>query len=145
MRLGFYLSAGQPVERVLPLIARAAKRAGERMLVVAGDDALLARLDQALWEECADAFLGHGRADQPHAGRQPLLLSRACEPVNGARFIAFADGQWREEGEQFERAFLLFDEVGRDAAREVWRRFLRRDDVEREFHELEDGRWVRKG
>ena len=38
MRLGFYLSGNQPVERVLPLIARAALGQGQRLLVVSGDD-----------------------------------------------------------------------------------------------------------
>ena len=60
-RLGFYLSGEQPVERVLPLIARAAKRAGQRMLVVAGDADLLERLDKALWEQFPEDFLAHDR------------------------------------------------------------------------------------
>ena len=74
-RLGFYLSGSQPVERVLPLIARAAKRGGQRMLVVAEDVDLLERLDKALWEQFPEAYLAHGRADGAPAARQPVLLS----------------------------------------------------------------------
>ena len=55
MRVGFYLAPGQPVERVLPLIARAAARAGQRMLVVADDDALL-RIDWPRGFGMAHAF-----------------------------------------------------------------------------------------
>lgn len=144
MRVGFYLSGTTPVERVLPLIARAAKRQGQRMLVVSGDDALLDRLDKALWEQCPEDFLAHGRADAPHAARQPVLLSSECAADNGAALVALADGQWREEAEQFDRALLFFDEAGRQAARGTWRLFDQREDVTREFYELDDGKWVKR-
>jgi DNA polymerase-3 subunit chi len=143
-RIGFYLSGEQPVERVLPLIARAAKRQAQPMLVVAETDAMLDRLDKALWEQCPEDFLAHGRAADPHAERQPVLLSRDCEATNGATLIALADGRWREEAERFDRALVFFDEAGREAARGVWRLFDQREGLEREFHELEDGKWVRK-
>ncbi len=144
MRIGFYLSGAHPVERVLPLIARAAKAQGQRMLVVAGDEALLDRLGAALWEQLPEDFLANGRADAPHADRQPVLLSAECTAANGAGIAALADGEWRPEAEAFERVLLFFDEGGRVAARETWRLFDQRDDVAREFHALEDGKWVRK-
>ena len=143
-RLGFYLTGGQPVERVLPLIAQAAARAGQRMLVVADEPDLLERLDKALWERFPEDYLAHGRADAAHAARQPLLLSRECSAANGATLVVFADGKWRAEAESFERALLFFDESGRTASREVWRLFDQREDVTREFHELEDGKWVKR-
>lgn len=143
-RVGFYLSGSQPVERVLPLIARAAKRQGQRMLVVADDEDLLGRLDKSLWEQCAKDFLAHGRADEPHADRQPVLLSRECRAANDARLVALADGRWREEAEAFDRALLFFDETGREAARKVWRLFDAREAIAREFYELEGGKWVRR-
>lgn len=144
LRVGFYLAPGQPVERVLPLIARAAMRQGRRLLIVAEDADLLGRVGGALWEHAPDDFLANGRADQPHAAHQPVLLSQACRADNGARVAALADGVWRAEAEDFDRVLLFFDEAGRAAAREVWRRFDDRDDVTREFHELEAGKWVRR-
>ena len=144
MRVGFYLAPGQPVERVLPLIASAAARAGQRMLVVADDDALLDRIGGALWETSPAEFLANGRADAPHAAHQPVLLSRECAAANGAALVALADGMWREEAEGFERALLFFDDNGRAAARAVWSRFDGREDVDREFHELVNGKWERK-
>jgi DNA polymerase-3 subunit chi len=103
-RVGFYLTGAQPVERVLPLIARAAKKQGQRMLVVAEDEDLLGRLDKALWEQCPEDFLAHGRADAPHAERQPVLLSNECSAANGAALVALADGQWREGAAPLRRA-----------------------------------------
>jgi DNA polymerase-3 subunit chi len=129
---------------VLPLIARAAKRSGQRMLVVAEDADLLDRLDKALWEQFPEDFLAHGRADAAHAARQPVLLSADCAAANGATLVALADGQWRPEAEGFDRALLFFDEASRAASREVWRLFDQREDVTREFHELEGGKWVQK-
>jgi DNA polymerase-3 subunit chi len=129
---------------VLPLIARAAKRAGQRMLVVADGPDLLDRLDKALWEQFPEDYLAHGRADAAHAERQPVLLSSDCVAANGATLVALADGQWRPEAEGFARALLFFDEAGRAASREVWRLFDQREDVTREFHELEGGKWVQK-
>lgn len=144
MRLGFYLSGNQPVERVLPLIARAALGQGQRLLVVTADGEQLAKLDVALWEQQPEQFLAHGTAGGAHDARQPILLADSCAAANGAELLALADGQWREEAESFARVFLFFDESGRAAARTVWRQFDGREDVEREFFELEGGKWVRK-
>ena len=143
-RLGFYLVGHEPVERVLPLIARAAKRQEQTMLVVAADADLLGRLDQALWEFEPETFLAHGRAEDAHAERQPLLLASTCAPVNGATLVALADGQWRDEAEDFERVLLFFGEDSKAAARSIWRRFDTREDVAREFFELEDRKWVKR-
>lgn len=144
MRLGFYLAGDSSAEVVVPPLARAAKRGGERLLVVAGENAQLDSLDRALWERCAEEFLAHGRAGQGHEERQPLLLSRSCEAPNGARIALLADGRWREEAETFDRALLVFENTGRQAARETWRRFDGREDVTREFYEFVAGQWVKK-
>ena len=144
MRLGFYLTGSQPVERVLPLIARAALGQDQRMLVVAEDGALLDRVDRALWEGKPEEFLPHGRADAAYAERQPVLLSKTCVPANGAKLVALADGAWRDEAEGFERAVLFFGEGQRAEARQTWRRFDGREDVTREFFELENGKWTKR-
>lgn len=143
-RLGFYLCGSQPVERVLPLIARAARGRDQKLLVVADDPQMLERLDTALWDEAPEDFLAHGNAGEPHEERQPVLLSRECEASNGAQIVALADGRWREEAGSFERVLLFFDEHGRQAARQVWRQFDAHAGIEREFHELEGGNWVRR-
>lgn len=130
---------------MLPQIARKAFGGGERMLVVSADEAQLGRLDQALWEAYPEDFLAHGKGGERHAARQPILLSQTCAAENGARLLALADGLWRDEAEGFDRVLLFFDEAGRAAARETWRRFNDREDVEREFYEHDGRRWVRKG
>jgi len=137
VKLDFYLSARRPVERVIGAVAAKALAQGQRMVIVADDPALLDRLDRALWGYRPEAFLAHGRAGEPHADRQPLLLSTGCEAPNGARIVAFADGIWRDTAEAFDRALLFFDEAGRETARAVWRTFNAREDIERNFRDLD--------
>ena len=68
--------------------------------------------------------------------------AQTCTAENEARFVAFADGAWRDEAFGFERAFLFFDNRTLDAARGTWRMLGERDDVERHFWKQEGGRWV---
>jgi DNA polymerase-3 subunit chi len=137
MKLDFYLTTRRPVERVIGAVAVRARAEGQRMLIVAKDEALLDRIDKALWHYRPEAYLAHGRASEPHAERQPLLLSTDCTASNGARVVAFADGHWRDEAEDFDRALLFFDEAGRENARAAWRTFDAREDIEREFRDLD--------
>ncbi len=141
MRVDFYQLSRDPVEFVVPLIARATRAAGERLLVVSADDAALGRIGEALWERLPEAFLAHGRAGEAHEARQPILLSAAPEAGNGARFIALADGLWREEARNFARAFLLFGEAELDGARACWRMLGGQDDVDRRFWKQDGGKW----
>jgi len=144
MQLDFWQLSRDPVERVVALIAQRTRSAGEKLLVVADDEARRASLSQALWEAKPDAFLANGEASSAHAARQPILLSAACEPANGAKYVVLADGTWREGAETFERAFLLFGDAAVEGARAVWRRFDGREDVERSYYAQEDGKWARK-
>ncbi|ANU08386.1 DNA polymerase III subunit chi [Paraurantiacibacter namhicola] len=144
-RVDFYQLSRDPAERVVPLIARATKNAGERALVVSGDAEQIDRIDKALWEMLPDAFLAHGRAGEPHAARQPLLLSMSCEAENEARFILLADGAWRDEAFAFERAFLIFGESALDGARACWRMLGEREDTPDRHFWLQDGSKWREG
>lgn len=141
MRVDFYQLGSTPAESAVPLIVAKARQTGARMLVVSADELQLGRIGEALWER-ADAFLAHGKAGDRHAARQPVLLSTGCVAENGATLIAFADGQWRDEGMGFERALLFFGEAELAAARATWRMLGEREQVERRFWKQEGGRWV---
>jgi len=142
VQVDFYLLSKDTLETALPRIAKSVKGAGERLLVVSDDAEQLAALDRALWEQFPEDFLAHGKAEAPHAARQPLLLGQSCTAENDARMIAFADGVWRDEAFGFERAFLFFDNRTIDAARGTWRMLGERDDIERHFWKQEGGRWI---
>ncbi len=142
MRVDFYQLSRDSAEAALPLIARAALKAGERLLVVSGDDSQLARIGQALWEMLPDSFLAHGMAGGKHDTLQPILLAGQPEAGNGARFMAIADGVWREVETPFARTFYLFDDATLQPARACWRMLGEREGVERRFWKQEGGKWV---
>jgi DNA polymerase-3 subunit chi len=145
MRVDFYQLQRDPVEAVLPQIARNTLKAGERLLVVSGDEAQLSRIDEALWTRVPDSFIGHGRAGQGVDDRQPVLLSADLHPANGARFAAIADGVWREAEPAFARTFYFFDDASLQGARECWKALGERDGLERHFWKQQGGKWVEAG
>lgn len=139
MRVDFYQLTSDPAEQVLPLIARNTLAAGQRLLVVSGDDAQLKRISEALWTRLPDTFLANGHAAAPHVDRQPILLNDTPEPANGARYLALPDGVWREG--QFERVFYLFSPARIDDARGCWRMLGTREGVDRRYWRQDHGKW----
>ena len=144
MRVDFYqLGAAQP-DGVIAAIAGRLLGEGQRLLVVASDEALLARLDRQLWDQGAASFLPHGLAGGSDDAAQPILLSTGADAPNLARNILLADGEWRESALAYDRAFYLFDEATLEGARLSWKLLAGRDGVERNYWAQEDGKWVKK-
>ena len=142
MQVDFYQLSRDPVDQVLPAIAARILGLGGRLLVVAQDEAQLGRISSGLWAGPPESFLAHGRAGEGKDSLQPVLLAQDCVPANGARHIALADGLWREEALDFDRAFYFFDAVTIDGARESWRSLSKRDGVTSRFWRQEQGKWV---
>lgn len=141
MRVDFYHLSRDPAPVALAQIAVKAIGQGRRMLVVSGDEAQRAALSEALWE--APGFLANGMAGEAGEAAQPVLIAdTAAAPANHAPIVALADGAWRDEALGFERALLLFDAATIDAARGAWRMLGEREDVERHYWKLVEGRWV---
>ncbi len=119
--------------------------AGERLLVVSEDAAQLGRISEALWTRLPETFLAHGMAGGAHDARQPILLSHEPVPANGARYLALADGVWREFAEGSEsaaRVFLLFPPERIDDARATWRMLGKREGAERKYWRQDGGKWL---
>ncbi|MGE4305562.1 MAG: DNA polymerase III subunit chi [Novosphingobium sp.] len=145
MRVDFYQLSRDPAEAALPLIARNVMKVGERLLVVAEDPQQRQRICQALWSLGEDTFLANGMVGEGQEDRQPILLSEETEPLNGAKFMAIADGRWREGDTPFERTFFLFDDATVQHARDTWRMLRSREGVEHFYWKQEGGRWVQAG
>ena len=145
MRVDFYqLGAGAGVDSVIAALGGRLIGEGQRLLVIASDDAQLARLDRQLWDQGEASFLPHGIAGGSDDSAQPILLSLTSDAPNGARNLLIADGEWRDAALSFERAFFLFDDAVIEAARLAWKLLAGRDGVERNYWAHEDGRWVKK-
>ena len=142
MQVDFYHLTRAPLDRVLPRIAERVLAGGGRLVVVADDDALAARVDDLLWTYAPDAFLAHARAGAGDDALQPILIAGEADAAFGARNVAIVDGRWREEALGFDRAFHFFDEDSIAAARAAWRGLAGRDGVEpRYWRQDEEGRW----
>ena len=145
MRVDFYQLAGTPPEQVVANLAGRLLKDSGRLLVVMADEGALTRFDRLLWDSGETSFLPHAMAGGTDDARQPVLLSTTPDPVNGARNLLIADGEWRESALTFDRAFHLFDVDQLQESRHAWKLLSGRDGVERNYWAQEDGRWVRKG
>ena len=145
MQVDFYQLAGTPAEQVIASIAEKVLDGEGRLLIVAEDEGILARLDRLLWDQAATSFLPHGLSGGSDDARQPILLSTSPDAPNQARNMLIADGIWRDAALSYDRSFYLFDESNVEDARLAWKLLSGREGVERRYWAREDGKWVNKG
>ena len=145
MQVDFYQVAGTPPEQVIASLAEKVLDSGGHLLIVAEDDAFLARLDRLLWDQGPASFLPHGLAGGADDARQPILLSTSPDAPNQARNMLIADGIWREAALTYDRSFYLFDNSTLEGARLAWKLLAGREEVDRRYWAQEGGKWVKKG
>jgi len=144
VRVDFYQLGEATIEGVIASVGQRLLGEGQRLLVVAEDEAFLARLDRLLWDQSAASFIPHGLAGGTDDSAQPILLSSGSDAPNRARNVMIADGTWREAALGYDRAFHLFDGESLEEARLAWKLLAGREGVERHYWASEDGRWVKK-
>ena len=144
MEVDFYQLAGTPAEQVIANLAEKVLEAKGRLLVVADDEAQLARLDRMLWDQGPARFLPHGVAGGTDDARQPILLSTSVDAPNQARNMLIADGVWREVALTYDRSFYLFDNSTLEGARLAWKLLAGREGVDRRYWAQNGGKWVKK-
>ena len=141
MQVDFYQLSRDPAEAVLPAIATKILKDGGRLLVVSEDSAQLQRISRGLWDAGPETYLANDHDSAPMPDAQPILLGASCAATNGARMIALADGQWRDEALSFDRAFYFFDDTTIDGARASWRTLSKADGVTPRFWKQDGGKW----
>jgi DNA polymerase-3 subunit chi len=141
MQVDFYQLGATPAEQVIASLAEKVLAQDGRLVVVAADEAYLARLDRLLWDQGATSFIPHGVAGGTDDARQPILLSTNPDAPNLARNMLIADGEWREAALSYDRSFYLFDAASVEAARLAWKLLAGREGVERRYWAQTDGRW----
>ena len=141
MQVDFYQLGASAPEQVIAGIAEKVLAGEGRLLIVAEEEALLARLDRMLWDAGPATFLPHALAGGAEDARQPVLLSTSADAPNQARNMLIADGQWRDAALTYDRSFYLFDARTLEGARLAWKLLAGREGVERRYWAQVDGRW----
>ena len=100
------------LDQVLPELLDRTLQRGWKAIVRSPDPDRIEHLDSWLWSYRDEAFLPHGRADEPHPDRQPVLLTTGTDNANGAEALFLIDGAEPGELEDYVRCLVLFD--GRD-------------------------------
>jgi DNA polymerase-3 subunit chi len=144
VQVEFYQLAGTPPEQVIASVAEEVLAADGRLIVIAEDEAYLARVDRMLWDQGPTRFLPHGVAGGADDARQPILLTTSPDAPNLARNALIADGLWRDSVLSYDRSFFLFDGSTLQAARKAWKSLGGREGVERRYFAREGGEWVPK-
>jgi DNA polymerase-3 subunit chi len=144
VQVDFYQLGDIPIEQVIASIAEKVLASEGRLLIVAEDEPLLARLDRMLWDQGPTSFMPHAVAGGVDDARQPILLSASADAPNQARNMLIADGQWRDSALTYDRGFFLFDSTTLEAARLAWKLLAGREGVERRYWAQAGGRWTQQ-
>lgn len=140
----FYHLERSTLDQVLPGLLEKTRERGWRALVRAADERLLDDVDERLWTYRDDSFLAHGRAAEPEAARQPILLTTEVENPNGAQALFILDQSELGDTKGFDRCFIIFD--GRDeaavaAARKRWKTLKESGADLAYWKQSSEGRW----
>ena len=142
----FYHLEASTLEGVLPGLLEKTLEKGWRALVKMPEDKL-AELDGFLWTFRDDAFLPHGRDDEPQAELQPILLSAATESAKGFDAVFLLGGASVKDMDGVSRAMVMIngrsqDDVMRERGR--WKSLKDSGETLSYYQQDERGRWEKK-
>jgi len=142
----FYHLEASTLEGVLPELLEKTLEKGWRALVKL-PEGKLAQLDNFLWTFREDAFLPHGREDEPQSDLQPILLSSTIESAKGFDAVFLLDGAAIKDMEGVSRAMIMIngraaEDVQRERAR--WKTLKETGASLAYYQQNERGRWEKK-
>jgi DNA polymerase-3 subunit chi len=143
----FYHLERSGLDQVLPELLDKTLQKGWKAVVRSASAERIEHLDAFLWSYRDEAFLPHGRADEPHAERQPVLLTTGHDNPAGAEALFLIDGAEPGDIGAYARCLVLFD--GRDAealtlARQRWKAFKAQDLAVSYWKQGEQRGWERQ-
>lgn len=145
--LWFYHLERARVDEALPELFTKLLSRGGRALVISPEEGRLAALDEHLWTYRDDSFLPHGRAGQPQAEDQPVLLAGAPDNLNRASMLFCLDGADPGDLSQWERVIVMFeasDETALARARALWSVHKDSNIARSYWKQNEQGRWEKQ-
>ena len=143
----FYQLERTGLDQALPELLQRTLARGWRALVRSPDLHRLEHLDGWLWSFRDDAFLPHGLASEPHAARQPVLLTPGEGNPNGAQALFLLDDAEPGALDGFERCLILFDgkdEAATASARVRWSQLKAGTGLVSFWRQSAEGRWEKQ-
>jgi len=144
----FYHLTRSGLDGTLATLLAKSREAGWRVAVRGRSEALLTRLDDALWAHPSDGFLPHALAGGAHDAAQPILLTTGTATPNDPACLISVEGAniTADEVAAMARVCIVFD--GQDAgavqtAREQWK-LLTTAGVAATYWSEETGKWALK-
>lgn len=143
----FYHLTESTLEEALPPLLEKSIERGWRAVVQVGSEERRDALDARLWTYRDDTFLAHGAEHEPHAERQPVLLTTGTGNANGAEIRFVVDGAEPADLSGYSRAVFMFD--GHDAAqietaRRHWREVKAAGHTATYWQQTPERRWEKK-
>jgi len=105
--IGFYHLTRSTLAQALPQLLARTLAAGQRALVLGSEPAALDALSAVLWAQ--PGWLPHGTVSDGDPDLQPIWLTVAPEPLNGARYLFLVEGAQTDRLGMYDRVFDLFD------------------------------------
>lgn len=105
----FYHLERTGLDQALPELLEKTLQRGWKAIVRTPAPERIEHLDGWLWSYRDDSFLPHGAAGEPHAERQPILLTTADDNPNAADALFLIDGAQPGELDGYKRCVVLFD------------------------------------
>lgn len=146
----FYHLQQSALEAVLPGILEKTLAKNWRTLIKVGPcngsaEAEMLRLDKFLWTYKQDAFLPHGRDDEPMADAHPILLSCVCERVENVDAVILVSGAEMQDVTAATRCITILDGRNNEdkaVARKRWKLVKDAGNETAYWQQNDHGRWV---
>ncbi|MGB7974738.1 MAG: DNA polymerase III subunit chi [Roseiarcus sp.] len=143
----FYHLEQRRIDQALPSLLERALEEGQRVLVRASSEDMVAALNERLWTYDDASFLPHGAANDGDPMEQPVFLTTELKNANAATMLVRLSGaEFGEADYAFNLVVLMFD--GRDEAalaeaRGEWRRLKDQRGAISYWRESDEGSWER--
>lgn len=142
----FYHLEASTLEGVLPGLLEKTLEKGWRALVKLPQEKL-AEMDAFLWTFRDDAFLPHGRDDEPMETLQPILLSATKDSAEGFDAVFLIDGAELSDMAGVSRAMVMIngrsqEDITRERGR--WKALKDAGESLSYYQQDERGRWAKK-
>ena len=133
------------VDQALPGLLELAMQEGQRVVVRASSDEMVAALNERLWTYDDASFLPHGAAGDGDPMSQPIFLTSEADNPNAATMLVrLSAAEASAVDDAFDLVVLMFD--GRDEAalalaRSEWRRLKDQERAISYWRETDEGGW----